>query len=49
MSLPRADLFPYLIVLTSPHEQSSDPISIMFEVSLQANKLRTLVDGKGYL
>ena len=45
MSLPRADLFPDLVVLTSPHERSADPIPRMFEVTLQDTKPRTLVDG----
>ena len=46
MTLPRADLFPDLIVLTSPHERSADPITRNFEVTLQATEPRTLVDGK---
>ena len=49
MSLPRADLFPDFIFLTSPHEISEDPIPIMFEVTLQATKPRTFVGGKDYL
>ena len=49
MSLTRADLFPDLIVLTSPHELSADPIPRIFEVTLQATKPRTLVDVKEYL
>ena len=48
MSLPRADLFPDFIVLTSPHERFADPIPIIFEVTLQATKPRTLVDGNEY-
>ena len=48
MSLPRADIFPDLIVLTSPHERSEDPITRGFEVTLQATKPRTLVDSKNY-
>ena len=48
MSLPRSDLFPDLIVLTSPHEPSVDPIIGIFKVTLQATKPRTLVDGKEY-
>ena len=48
MSLTRADIFTYLIVLTSPHERSADPISSIFEVTLQATKPTTLVDGKEY-
>ena len=48
MSLLRADLFPDLIVLISSHERSADPIPRTFEVTLQATKPRTLVDGKGY-
>ena len=48
MSMPRADLFPYFIVLTSPHEGSADPIAIIFEVTLQATKPRTLVYSKEY-
>ena len=48
MSLPRADLFPDSIVLTSPHERSADPIPGIFEVTLQATKPRTLVDGNEY-
>ena len=48
MSLPSADLFPDLIVLTSPHERSADHIPRIFEVNLQATKLGTLVDGKEY-
>ena len=46
ISLPGADIFPGLIVLTSPHECSEDPIAIIFEVTLQATQPRTLVDGK---
>ena len=46
MSLPRDDIFPDLIVLTSPHESSSNPIPRIFEFTLQATKPRTLVDGK---
>ena len=49
ISLPRADLFPDFIVLTSPHELSADPIPRIFEVTLQATKPRTLVDVKEYL
>ena len=49
MSLPWADLFPVLIVLTSPNERSADPIPRIFEVTMQATKPRTLVDGKDYL
>ena len=48
MSLPRADLFPDFIVLTSPHERSADPIPRIFEVTLQATKPRTVVDGNEY-
>ena len=48
MSLPRADFFPDFIVLTSPHERSADLIPRTFEVTLQATKLRTLVDGNEY-
>ena len=48
MSLPRDYLFPGLIVLKSSHERSEDPIPIIFEVTLQATKPRTLVDGKEY-
>ena len=48
MSLPRADLFTDLIVLTSLHELSADPIPIIFEVTLQATKPITLVGGKEY-
>ena len=48
MSLPGADIFPDLIVLTLPHERSSDPIPGIFEVTLQYTKPRTLVDGKEY-
>ena len=48
MSQPRADLFPGFIVLTSPHEHSADPIPRIFEVTLQATKPRTLVDGNDY-
>ena len=46
MSLPRVDLFPDFIVLTSPYERSEDPIPRIFEVTLHATKPRTLVDGK---
>ena len=49
MSLTSADIFPDFIVLTSPHERSADPIPIIFEVTLQATKPRTLVDGNEYL
>ena len=48
MSLPRADIFPDLNILTSPHERSEDPIPRIFEVTLQATKPRTLVDGNEY-
>ena len=48
MSLPRADIFQDLIVFTSPHERSADPIQNLFEVTLQATKPRTLVGGKYY-
>ena len=48
MSLPRADIFPDFIVLTSPHERSADPIPRIFEVTLQATKPRTVVDGNEY-
>ena len=48
MSLPGADLFPDLIVLTSPHERSAYPIPSIFEVTLQATKPITLVDDKEY-
>ena len=47
-SLPRADIFPDVIVLTSPHESSADPIPRIFEVNLQVTKPRTLVDGNDY-
>ena len=46
MSLPRTDIFPELIVLTSLHELSADPIPRIFEVTLQVKKPSTLVDGK---
>ena len=46
MSLPRADIFPDLIVLTSPYERSTDPIPSIFEVTLQSTTPSTLVDGK---
>ena len=45
ISPPRADLFPGFIVLTSPHERSAAHIPRFFEVTLQATKPRTLVDG----
>ena len=48
MSLPSADLFPDFIVLTSPHERSAYPIPRTFEVTLQATKPKTLVDGNDY-
>ena len=48
MSLPISDLFPDLIVLTSPHERSAGPIPRIFEVTLQAKKPITLVDVKEY-
>ena len=48
MSLTRADLFPDLIVLTSPHGRSAYPIADIFEVTLKATKPRPLVDGKDY-
>ena len=38
ISLQIADIFPDLIILTSPHERSEDPIPIFFEVNLQASK-----------
>ena len=46
--MPRADIFTDLIVLTSPHERSADPIPRIFEVTLQATKPRTFVDGNDY-
>ena len=49
MSLPRADPFPGLVVLTSSHERSSDHIPSIFEVTLKDTKPRTLVDGMEYL
>ena len=49
MSLPRADISRNLIVLTSPHERSTDPIPIIFGVALQATKPRALVDDNYYL
>ena len=49
MSLPRADILPDLIALTSPHERSADPIPRTFEVTLQYKTLRILVDVKEYL
>ena len=48
MSLPRCDLFPDLVVLTSPHERSADPITEIFEGTQQSTKPRTLVGGKEY-
>ena len=48
MSLPIVDILPEFIVLTSPHERYVDPIPINFEVTLQATKPRTLVEGKEY-
>ena len=48
MLLPSADLFPDFIFLTSPHERSADSIPRIFEVTLQATKPRTLVDGNEY-
>ena len=48
MSLPRADIFPDFIVLTSTHERSAYPIPIIFEVTLQSIKPRTLLDSKEY-
>ena len=48
MLLPRADILPDLVVLTSPHELSTDPIPIIFEVTLQAKNPRTLVDNEDY-
>ena len=48
ISPPRAHIFPDLVFLTSPYEQSTDPIPSIFEVTLQATKPRTLVGGKKY-
>ena len=48
MSLQRSNLFTDLIVLTSPHERSEYPIPVIFEVTMQAKKPRTLVDCKEY-
>ena len=48
MSLPRADLFPDVMVLTSPHERSADPIPRIFVFTLQATKSSTVVDGNEY-
>ena len=48
MSPPRSDIFPDLVVLTSPHERSADPIPSIFEVTLQDTKARTLLDDKDY-
>ena len=47
--LPRADILTGLIVLTSPHERSADPIPIILEVNTKHTKPRTLVYGKVYL
>ena len=47
-SLPRADILPEFIVLTSPCERSADPISRILSVNLQATTPRTLVDDKEY-
>ena len=49
ISLPRADLLPALIVLTSTHECSAYPIQRIFEVTLHDKKPRTFVYGKDYL
>ena len=49
MLLSRAYLFPGFIVLTSPHERSAYPIQSILEVTLQATKPRTLVDGNEHL
>ena len=48
MSLPRADLFTDLIVLTSPHERSEDYITRIFEITLQDTKPRTFMDLKDH-
>ena len=48
MSLPRADIFPDFIVLTPPHERLADPIPRIYEVTLQATKPITVVDGNEY-
>ena len=48
MSLPRDDILPDCIFLTSPHERSTDPTPGIFEVTLQATTPRNLVDGKEY-
>ena len=48
MSLTIADLFPDLIVLTSPHKHSLDNIPSIIEVTLQATKPRPLVDSDEY-
>ena len=48
MSLRMSDIFLDLIALTSPHERSEDPIPRIFEVTLEATKPRTLVDGNEY-
>ena len=40
--------FPEFIILTSPHERAADHITRIFEVTMQATKSRTLVEGKDY-
>ena len=47
-SLPRADILTDLIVLTLPHEISTDIIPIIIEVTLQATKPNIFVHGKEY-
>ena len=46
--LPRSDILPDLVVLTSPHERSADYIPKIFKLTLQATTPRTLVDDKDY-
>ena len=43
-----ADIFPYLIVFTSPQERSAAPTPRTFDVTLHATKPRTLVKGSEY-
>ena len=43
-----ADLFPDLIVFTSPHERSAAPIPSTFDVTLHATNPRTFVKGSEY-
>ena len=49
MSLPRADILPDLIALTSPQERSPDPLQRTFAGTLHYKTISILVDVNEYL